>query len=82
MAQSFRAELSVRWLLFLGLFTVLVSSGLLAASQWEKFSAVGQYGILLTYTLGFLIATFWTGQQSRLQLTAETLRWVTCYWFP
>ncbi|NJK37616.1 MAG: hypothetical protein HC920_07540 [Oscillatoriales cyanobacterium SM2_3_0] len=82
MAQSFRAELSVRWLLFLGLFTVLVSSGLLAASQWEKFSAVGQYGILLTYTLGFLIATFWTGQQSRLQLTAETLRWVTLLLVP
>ncbi|MGL5082713.1 MAG: hypothetical protein ACRC8A_14605 [Microcoleaceae cyanobacterium] len=80
--QSFKAELSVRWLLFLGLLTVLVSSGVLAASQWDKFPRIGQYGILLTYTLGFFIATFWTRKQSRLQLTSETLRLVTLLLVP
>ena len=32
MLQSLGAELSVRWLLFLGMFLVVVSSGVLAAS--------------------------------------------------
>ncbi|MDB9379035.1 DUF2157 domain-containing protein, partial [Nodularia sphaerocarpa CS-585A2] len=45
MLQSLGAELSVRWLLFLGLFLVVVSSGVLAASQWERFPASGQYGV-------------------------------------
>jgi hypothetical protein len=47
MLQSLGEELSVRWLLFLGMFLVVVSSGVLAASQWEKFPPSGQYGVLL-----------------------------------
>lgn len=34
--QSLMAELSVRWLLFLGVFMVVVSSGVLAATQWKN----------------------------------------------
>ncbi|MGA9380705.1 MAG: hypothetical protein WBV73_18225, partial [Phormidium sp.] len=75
--QSLMAELSVRWLLFLGVFMVVVSSGLLAATQWEKFPSFGQYGILLTYTLIFWLVSFWAGKQSNLQLTAQTLQAVT-----
>ena len=33
--QAFMAEISVIWLLFLGVFLVVVSSGVLAASQWH-----------------------------------------------
>ncbi|MFB2939072.1 hypothetical protein ACE1B6_27785 [Aerosakkonemataceae cyanobacterium BLCC-F154] len=75
--QSLMAELSVRWLLFLGVFMVVVSSGLLAATQWEKFPSFGQYGILLSYTLIFWLVSFWAGKQSNLQLTAQTLQAVT-----
>jgi hypothetical protein len=46
MLQSLAEELSVRWLLFLGVFLVVLSSGVVAASQWERFPAVGQYGVL------------------------------------
>ncbi|MGB3533856.1 MAG: hypothetical protein WBA13_10110 [Microcoleaceae cyanobacterium] len=82
LAQSFKAELSVRWLLFLGLFMVVVSSGVLAASQWEKFPALGQYGVLFAYTLGFFTASFWASRSSQLPLTAQTLRWVTLLLIP
>ncbi|MGB7709553.1 MAG: hypothetical protein WBL95_08435 [Microcoleus sp.] len=44
--HSLMAEISVVWLLFLGVFMVVVSSGVLAASQWEKFPAAGQYAVL------------------------------------
>lgn len=37
MWQSLWDELSVRWLLFLGVFLVVVSSGVLAATQWQNF---------------------------------------------
>ncbi|MGF1495186.1 MAG: hypothetical protein ACFBSC_22630 [Microcoleaceae cyanobacterium] len=80
--QAFKDEFSVRWLLFLGLFTVLLSSGLLAASQWERFPAIIQYGVLFSYTLGFFIATFWIGKQENLALTTETLRLVTLLLVP
>ncbi|RCJ17777.1 DUF2157 domain-containing protein [Nostoc minutum NIES-26] len=73
MLQSLGAELSVRWLLFLGVFLVVVSSGVLAASQWEKFPASGQYGVLFTYTLSFWGLSFWAGRQNNLRLTAQTL---------
>jgi len=75
--QSLMAELSVRWLLFLGVFMVVVSSGLLAATQWEKFPSFGQYGILLSYTLIFWLVSFWAGKQNNLQLTTQTLQAVT-----
>ncbi len=82
MWYSLRDELSVRWLLFLGVFLVVVSSGVLAATQWEKFPAVGQYGVLWAYTLIFWAISFWAGKQRNLQLTAQTLRLVTLLLVP
>ena len=80
--QSFMAEVSVIWLLFLGVFLVVVSSGVLAASQWQNFSIVGQYGILFAYTLAFAAAGLWTGQRSQLQLTARMLQIATLLIIP
>ncbi len=71
--QSLRSELSVRWLLFLGVFLVVLSSGVLAASQWDRFSAAGQYGILFAYTISFWGLSVWTSRQNNLRLTAQTL---------
>ena len=82
MLQSLLAEFSVRWLLFLGMFLVVMSSGVLAASQWEKFPAFGQYGVLWVYTLTFWGASFWAGRQQHLRLTAETLLVVTLLLIP
>ncbi|MEA5513606.1 DUF2157 domain-containing protein [Nodularia sp. UHCC 0506] len=82
MLQSLGAELSVRWLLFLGLFLVIVSSGVLAASQWERFPASGQYGVLFAYTLSFWGFSFWAGRQDNLRLTAQTLLIVTLLLIP
>ncbi|WP_413164946.1 hypothetical protein ACL6C3_02180 [Capilliphycus salinus ALCB114379] len=80
--QSLKAEFSVRWLLFLGLFMVLVSSGVLVASRWQELPTLGQYGVLFAYTLGFGVATIWPGLNSRLPLTSETLKWVTLLLIP
>ncbi|MBE9215100.1 DUF2157 domain-containing protein, partial [Plectonema cf. radiosum LEGE 06105] len=80
--RSLRAELSVRWLLFLGMFSVVVSSGALAASQWERFTPVLQYGVLLAYTLGFWGLGFWTGKQANLRLTSGALHIVTMLLIP
>ncbi|MBW4633869.1 MAG: DUF2157 domain-containing protein [Iphinoe sp. HA4291-MV1] len=82
MLQSLGEELSVRWLLFLGMFLVVVSSGVLAASQWEKFPPFGQYGVLLAYTLSFWGISFWAGKQSHLSLTTRTLLIVTLLLVP
>lgn len=82
MWQSLIDELSVRWLLFLGVFLVVVSSGVLAATQWEKFPAVGQYSVLWAYTLIFWFGSVWAGKQRTLQLTAQTLRLVTLLLVP
>jgi len=82
MLQSLGAELSVRWLLFLGLFLVVVSSGVLAASQWERFPASGQYGVLFLYTLSFWGFSFWAGRQDNLRLTAQTLLIATLLLIP
>ncbi|MBW4621797.1 MAG: hypothetical protein KME17_20830 [Cyanosarcina radialis HA8281-LM2] len=80
--RSLVAELSVRWLLFLGVFMVVISSGVLAASQWEKFPPVGQYGVLFGYTAIFCLVSFWAGKQSNLGLTANTLQVVTLMLVP
>ncbi|MFQ4141740.1 DUF2157 domain-containing protein [Chlorogloeopsis sp. ULAP02] len=80
--QSLLSELSVRWLLFLGVFLVVLSSGVLAASQWEKFPAAGQYSVLFAYTLSFWGLSFWTGKQSNLRLTTQTLLTVTLLLVP
>ncbi|MEH1889677.1 MAG: DUF2157 domain-containing protein [Nostoc sp.] len=82
MLQSLGAELSVRWLLFLGVFLVVVSSGVLAASQWQRFPASGQYGVLFAYTLSFWGLSFWAIRQSNLRLTAQTLLIVTLLLVP
>ena len=82
MLQSLMAELSVRWLLFLGVFMVVVSSGVLAATQWEKFPAFGQYAVLLGYTSIFWVVSFWASKQRNLQLTAQTLQLVTLFLVP
>jgi hypothetical protein len=71
--QSFLDELSIRWLLFLGIFLVVVSSGVLAASQWQNFPNFGQYLVLLVYTLSFWGIGFGFGKQANLKLTAQTL---------
>ena len=71
--QGFLDELSIRWLLFLGIFLVVVSSAVLAASQWNNFSQFGQYLILLIYTLGFWGFGIWSGKQDNLKLTSQTL---------
>ncbi|MBG1268619.1 DUF2157 domain-containing protein, partial [Nostoc sp. WHI] len=82
MLQSLGAELSVRWLLFLGVFLVVVSSGVLAASQWKMFPPAGQYGVLFAYTLSFWGLSFWATRQSNLRLTAQTLLIVTLLLVP
>lgn len=82
MVQSLFAELSVRWLLFLGMFLVVVSSGVLAASQWERFPAAGQYGVLFAYTLSFFGFSFWAGKQQNLSLTTQALLIVTLLLVP
>ncbi len=71
--QGFLDELSIRWLLFLGIFLVVISSGVLAASQWQNFPNFGQYLILLVYTLGFWGIGFWTSRQNSLKLTSQTI---------
>ncbi|HCF27276.1 MAG TPA: DUF2157 domain-containing protein [Cyanobacteria bacterium UBA11049] len=76
------AEISVVWLLFLGVFMVVVSSGVLAASQWQNFSAVGQYAILFGYTVAFWIASLWTKQQQNLRLTSQMLQIATLLIIP
>ncbi|ACB52492.1 conserved hypothetical protein [Crocosphaera subtropica ATCC 51142] len=80
--QSLMAELSVIWLLLLGVFMVVVSSGVIAANWWQTFPAVLQYGILWLYTLGFGVASWWTGKQANLRLTTQALRIVTLLLVP
>ena len=76
------AELSVVWLLFLGVFMVVVSSAVLAASQWQNFPAIGQYGILWAYTLMFGFAGLWASQRSQLRLTGRMLQITTLLIIP
>ncbi|MFW6296109.1 MAG: hypothetical protein ACOC04_02840 [Halothece sp.] len=80
--QSFKEELSVRWLLFLGVFLVVVSSAVLAATQWERFPAAGQYGVLWAYTIVFWGVGFWAHRKDNLQLTAQTLQTITLLLIP
>ena len=70
------------WLLCLGVFMVLLSSGVLAASQWENFSPVGQYLILFTYTLAFWGASLWADRRPALRLTARMLQIATLLLVP
>lgn len=84
-AQRFQAlmeEISIIWLLFLGVFLVVVSSGVLAASQWQRFSATGQYAVLWGYTLAFWGASLWAARQPSLRLTARMLHITTLLIIP
>jgi hypothetical protein len=74
MLQALMDEISVLWLLFLGVFLVVVSSGILAASQWDAVSPAGQYGILFGYTVAFWAVSFWVSRRENLRLTANTLQ--------
>ena len=80
--QSLMAELSVLWLLLLGVFMVVVSSGVLAVIQWRHVSATGQYGILFTYTLAFWGAGIMLGQRPQLRLTARMVQMATVLIIP
>ena len=82
LVQSLMDEMSVLWLLFVGVFLVVVSSAVLAASQWNSVSAVGQYGILWTYTVAFWGVSHWLGRRENLQLTAQTLQLTTLLIIP
>jgi len=76
------STLKERWLLFLGLFLVVISSGVMAANYWQNFPAALQYGILSTYTLVFWGVGFWASKQQNLQLTAQTLQNLTILLLP
>ncbi|WP_190303533.1 hypothetical protein [Pseudanabaena sp. UWO311] len=80
--RSLLSEFSTMWLLFLGVFLVVVSSGLLAASQWDNFSPQIQYLLLLAYTLGFFGVGFWTSKNDRLRMTTRALQLVTLLLVP
>jgi hypothetical protein len=80
--QNLKDELSVRWLLFLGVFLVVLSSGVLAATQWSRFPAWGQYSLLWLYTIGFWVVGGWARRQEGLRLTASTLQIVTLLLIP
>lgn len=80
--QSLMAEIGVIWLLCLGVFMVVVSSGVLAANQWRNVSPIGQYGILLTYTLAFWGVSQWTGRRAALRLTTRMLQTATLLIIP
>gem|GEM_PF-400560 len=80
--RSLLSEFSTMWLLFLGVFLVVVSSGLLAASQWDNFSSQIQYLLLLAYTVGFFGVSFWTSKNERLRMTTRALQLVTLLLVP
>ncbi|MEQ9620478.1 DUF2157 domain-containing protein [Coleofasciculus chthonoplastes] len=80
--QSWQEELSVRWLLFLGVFLVVVSSGVLAATQWQNFPPAGQYGVLWAYTIVFWGISLWAGKRSNLKLTSQTLQLIALLLVP
>lgn len=80
--RSLQQELSVVWLLVLGVFLVVVSSAVLAASQWQTVSPTGQYLVLLGYTVSFWGASVWASRQSNLRLTATTLQTLTLLLIP
>ncbi|HIK46574.1 MAG TPA: hypothetical protein IGR64_17115 [Leptolyngbyaceae cyanobacterium M65_K2018_010] len=76
------SELSVVWLLGLGVFLVVLSSAVLAATQWARFSGVGQYLVLLAYTLVFWGVGLGCRRRPNLRLTAQTLQMMTLVLVP
>ncbi|MEB3230500.1 MAG: hypothetical protein VKJ64_05785 [Leptolyngbyaceae bacterium] len=82
LTQAFIENFSITWLLFLGVFMVVLSSVVLAASQWQSVPPPGQYSILLAYTIAFWGAASWTQRQENLQITALMLRVTTLLIIP
>ncbi|MGG6296797.1 hypothetical protein ACQ4M4_20575 [Leptolyngbya sp. AN02str] len=80
--EAFVAEASVIWLLLLGVFLVVVSSTVLAASQWQNVSPLGQYLVLLGSTLAIWGAGLWLGRNPKLKLTSRMLRLATLLLVP
>ncbi|MEG3438998.1 hypothetical protein V0288_17870 [Pannus brasiliensis CCIBt3594] len=80
--ESFREELSVRWLLFLGIFLVVLSSAVLAGTQWQNISRSTQYIILWSYTVIFWSIGFFLKRQANLQLTSQTLQIISLFLIP
>lgn len=80
--QQLMGELSVVWLLGLGVFLVVLSSAVLAATQWAQFSAVGQYLVLFAYTAAFWAIGQWSATNARLQLTSKTLQIISLLLVP
>jgi hypothetical protein len=80
--RAFIDELSVIWLLLVGVFLVVVSSVVLAATQWQSVPPVGQYGILLLYTLAFWQLGQWTGRRGNLQATSRMVQVTTLLIIP
>ncbi len=81
-SQSLKSGISVRWLLLLGVFMVVISSSLLVASNWALFPATAQYLVLFGYTLVFWLVSQWTKQRANLTLTAQSLGIVTLLLVP
>ncbi len=82
LGQSFKDELSVRWLLFLGAFLIVICSGVLAATQWSRFTTAGQYRVLFAYTSIFWGIGFWIKKKENLKLTSQTLTTVALLLVP
>lgn len=80
--RSFRAELSVLWLALVGVFLVLISSVVLAASVWDGLGTIGQYGLLWLYTLGFGGMALWLRSKDNVPLTTLMLQVVTVLLIP
>jgi hypothetical protein len=80
--QALRDELSVRWLLFLGVFLVVLSSGVLAATQWQNFPPFGQYAVLWSYTIVFWLVGLWLGREENLRITSQTLQNISLLLIP
>ncbi|TVQ48154.1 MAG: hypothetical protein EA365_01790 [Gloeocapsa sp. DLM2.Bin57] len=80
--QSLKDEFTVRWLLLLGIFLVIISSAVLAASGWQEFSDTIQYIILFLYSLGFWITGTWLRRLSSIPLTALTLQTIAILLIP
>ncbi|MGK7910124.1 MAG: hypothetical protein AB4050_01375 [Synechococcus sp.] len=82
LGATLAAEFSLNWLLALGVFVVVASSGALAASQWQQVSNLGQYTILWGYTLAFFATGLWLGRSEKLYLTGQMVRAMALFLVP
>ena len=80
--QALVTELSVMWLLVLGVSVTLVGSGILAAQFWDVLPPIGQYAILFAYTLGFWRASVRLGRHPKVRLATGMLEAATLLLVP